>query len=135
MKRIVIILIFSISINIVHAQFDENNAIYLTEELNFGNYIGIDIDLNYIYKEKYSFKFGYSGNIRKAKSMPEDYTSGFTGILLLGLANPYDQLENYHIGIGRIHKLNQSGTIRLNASIGLGYTIIREPENWERIDN
>ena len=135
MKRIITILIFSISIIQVNAQFDENNAIYSTGELNLGNYIGFDINLNYVYKEKYSFKLGYTGNIRQPKSQPEDYTSGLTGILLFGLANPYDQLENYQIGVGKIYKINQSGTIRLNASIGLGYTVIREPENWERIDN
>jgi hypothetical protein len=135
MKRIITILIFSISFNIANAQFDENNAIYSTGELNLGNYIGVDINLNYVYKEEYSFKVGYSGNIRKPKSQPEDYTTGLTGILLLGSANPYDQLENYQIGIGKIYKINQSGTIRLNASIGLGYTIVREPENWERINN
>ena len=135
MKRILTLLIFSISSNIANAQFDENNAIYSTGELNLGNYIGVDINLNYVYKEEYSFKIGYSGNIRKPKSQPEDYTTGLTGILLLGLANPYDQLENYQIGIGKIYKINQSGTIRLNASIGLGNTIVREPENWERINN
>ena len=135
MKRILTLLIFSISSNIANAQFDENNAIYSTGELNLGNYLGVDINLNYVYKEEYSFKIGYSGNIRKPKSQPEDYTTGLTGILLLGLANPYDQLENYQIGIGKIYKINQSGTIRLNASIGLGNTIVREPENWERINN
>jgi len=56
MKRI--ILIFSISINLAHAQFSENNAIYSSAELNLGNYIGLDIHLNYIYKEKYALKIG-----------------------------------------------------------------------------
>tara|TARA_R110002051_G_scaffold137916_4_gene210629 strand:+ start:52753 stop:53358 length:606 start_codon:yes stop_codon:yes gene_type:complete len=135
MKQIISIIIFSISIIQVNAQFDENNAIYSTGELNLGNYIGFDINLNYVYKEKYSFKLGYTGNIRKPKYQPEDYTSGLTGILLFGLANPYDQLENYQIGVGKIYKINQSGTIRLNTSIGVGYTVIREPENWERIDS
>ena len=44
MKRIITILIFSISINVAYSQFDENNAIYSTGELNLGNYIGIDIN-------------------------------------------------------------------------------------------
>ena len=120
MKRVIKLLIFFISIGIANAQFDENNMIYSTGELNLGNYIGFDINLNYINKEKYSFKIGYTGNIRKPKSQPEDYTSGLTGILLLGLANPYDQFENYQFGVGKIYEINPSGTIRANISIGLG---------------
>jgi hypothetical protein len=135
MKRIILILIFSISINIANAQFGENNAIYYTGEFNLGNYIGFDFNLNYVYKEKYSFKIGYTGNIRKPESQPENYTSGLLGILLLGLANPYDQFENYQIGFGKIYNLNKSGTIRANLSLGLGYTTITEPENWQMIND
>ena len=131
----IIILLFIISVTFVNAQFKENNALYTSGELNLGNYIGVDINLNYIYKENYSFKIGYTGNIRKPKSQPEDYSSGLTGVLLFGAANPYDQLENYQIGVGKIYKLNPSGTIRANISLGLGYTIIKEPENWVRINN
>lgn len=128
-------MVFSISINIANAQFDENNAIYFTGELNLGNYVGFDINLNYVHKEKHSFKIGYTGNIRKPKSQPEDYSSGLTGILLFGLADPYDQLENYQVGFGRIYKINRSGTIRANVSIGIGYTVIWEPGNWKRVNN
>ena len=135
MKRIITILIFSISINIAYAQFDENNAIYSTTEMNLGNYIGIDINLNYVYKEKYSFKIGYTGNIRKPKSQPENYASGLTGLFSFGLANPYDQFENYQIVFGKIYNLNKRGTIRANLSLGLGYTTLREPENWELIND
>jgi hypothetical protein len=31
--------------------------------------------------------------------------------------------------------LNNKGTIRANVSIGLGYTYIKEPENWKFIEN
>ena len=51
MKRIITILICSININLSYAQFDENNAFYLSNELNLGNYIGVDVNLNYIIKE------------------------------------------------------------------------------------
>ncbi len=135
MKRIITILIFSISINIANAQFDENNAIYSTGELNLGNYIGVDIGLNYVYKEKYSFKVGYTGNIRKPKSQPEDYTDGLFRLFSFGLADPNDQFKNYQIGLGKIYKLNKRGTIRVNLTLGLGYTTIREPENWQMINN
>ena len=129
------LLLFLFSIITANAQFDENNAIYSSGELNLGNYIGVDINLNYVYKEQYSFKIGYTGNIRTPKSKPENYTSGLSGLLLFGLTNPYDQFENYQIGFGKIYNLNITGTIRANLSLGLGYTTIREPENWQMIDN
>ncbi|OBR40454.1 hypothetical protein A9200_15875, partial [Maribacter hydrothermalis] len=134
-RQIITILMSFISIHFANAQFAENNAIYSTGELNLGNYIGFDINLNYVFKEKFSIKVGYTGNIRKPKSQPDNYTSGLTGIFSFGLANPYDQIENYQIGFGKIYKLNESGTIRTNISAGLGYTIIREPENWQMIDD
>jgi len=131
----VFLLFFIINFYFSNAQFSENNAIYTTGELNLGNYIGLDINLNYIYKEKYSFKVGYTGNLRKPKTQPDNYVSGLTGIASFGLANPYDQFESYQVGFGKIYNLNKSNTIRLNLSLGLGYTIIREPENWQIINN
>lgn len=135
MKQKITILIILISINLSYAQFDKKNAIYSTGELNLGNYIGIDINLNYIFKEEYAIKIGYTGNIRKPNSQPENYSSGLTGLFTFGLTNPYDQFENYQIGFGKIYNLNKSGTIRANLSLGLGYTTIKEPENWQLIDD
>lgn len=133
-KKIVLLAISFMSFSFAYAQFAENNAIYATGELNFGNYFGADLNLNYVLKEKYAFKVGYSGNFRKPKSQPEDYTNGVTGILVFGLNSPVDQFENYSATVGRIYKINQSGTIRANFSFGIGYTVYTEPENWEKLN-
>ena len=135
MKRILLVMLFISSISAVTAQFDENNAIYSTTELSMGNYIGIDLNMNYVYKETYSVKIGYSGNLRKSKSQPKDYESGISELFTFGLSNPHDIMENYQIGLGKIYLLNKSGTIRANLTVGLGYTVIREPENWQRNDD
>lgn len=124
-----------ISFNFANAQFAENNAFYATGELNLGNYYGMDLNLNYVLKEKYSFRVGYTGNLRKPKSQPEDFTSGVTGILVGGLNTPHDQFENFGASIGRIYKINQRGTIRANLSLGVGYTLCTEPENWKKINS
>jgi hypothetical protein len=116
-------------------QQEQQNLVYANLGLNLGNYVGVEAELNYIPNGKYSFKMGYSGNIRKPISEPADYTSGLTGVLLLGLANPFDQMEQIYLGAGRVWVLNPSGTIRLNAGIGLGFTIIREPGNWQRVQD
>lgn len=134
MKRKLIFLLFGlISFNLANAQFAENNAIYATGELSWGNYVGLDVNLNYVLNEKYSFKLGYSGNLRKPKSQPEDFTTGVVGILVFGMNSPTDSFENFGATVGRIYKLNQSGTIRANLSLGVGYTLYKEPENWTRI--
>ena len=134
-KTLILLLIIFASVNIANAQFAKNNALYATGELNMGNYYGTDLNLNYVLNEKYSFKLGYTGNLRKPKTLPEDFSTGVTGILVWGLNHPMDNFENYGASVGRIYKLNQSGTIRVNLSLGVGYSVITEPENWEKINN
>lgn len=134
-QKLFLLAISLITFNFANAQFAENNAIYATGELNLGNYFGTDLNLNYVLKEKYSFKVGYNGNFRKPKSQPEDFTTGVTGILVGGANSPVDVFENFGVSIGRIYKINQSGTIRANLSLGVGYTIYTEPENWKKIDS
>jgi len=136
MKQILfsLILIFSFSFNEVNAQFSEDNAIYQTSEITIGNYLGLGVHANYVWKEKYSFKIGYSGFIRRPKSAPENYSPGFVGILTFGLANPYDQMQTFQILAGKIYPFNKKGTIRANISLGLGFTIIKEPTNWQPLE-
>ncbi|NJW53074.1 hypothetical protein [Salinimicrobium oceani] len=114
-----------------YAQADTPHAFYSSAEFDLGNYIGLDLNLNYVYHEQLSFKMGYSGHVRKARSKPADYSSGLVDGLFFGLLSPYDTFENFQAGMGKIFKLNESGTIRLNFSLGLGYTTIEEPGNWE----
>lgn len=131
MKHIVFILLFAISIQTTHAQFGENHAIYGTGSLDFGNYFGVDLNLNYVYQENYSFKIGYSGHIRTPKSKPDDYSLGLVNGLTFGINSPYDNLETFHIMAGKIYKFNKKGTIRLNLSVGLALVNIKEPTNWQ----
>ncbi len=133
-KRILPILLISMGINGAFAQEEPSNSIYLTSELNVGNYFGLDVGLNYTFKES-SIKIGYTGNLRKPKTQPEDFKWGLTGILFLGLINPYDQMANYYVGYGRVYNLNPGGTIRLNASAALGYSVVKEPTQWQKENN
>jgi hypothetical protein len=134
MQRVISILSLLFTFNFAMAQFGEKNAIYFSGEMNLGNYIGFDLNLNYVYKEKYTFKVGYTGNIRTPKSKPDNFSAGFNQLFTFGTSNPYDQLENYQVCFGKIFILNEKGTIRTNISIGIGYTTIREPENWDFIN-
>ncbi|NLM68058.1 MAG: hypothetical protein GX180_12935 [Enterococcus sp.] len=133
--KIFILVLSTISFNFANAQFAENHAVYTTGEMNFGNYFGGDLNLNYVYKEKYAFKLGCTLNLRKPGSQPDDFSTGVTGILIFGLNSPADQFLNFGAGLGRVYKINQNGTIRIVPFLGVGYTIYTEPDNWVKTDN
>jgi hypothetical protein len=134
-KNLLLLFLLIFSLNTVKAQFSKDHAIYYSDGLNIGNYVGLDFNLNYVYKEKYSVKLGYIYNTRKPKSQPDDYSSGLANALLFGATNPHDKMKNYQLALGKIYKLNESGSIRINLSIGLGYTLINEPEDRQKIES
>jgi hypothetical protein len=137
MKRIISILILLLLVLKVNAQFSEKNAIYLTGGLNLGNFLGMNLNLNYILNNNYSFQAGISGLLREPKSKPEDFTSGLTGLFTLGLSNLlyYEEMDNYQILVGKIFKSNKASTTRFNIAGGIGYTYLTEAINWKPVTN
>ncbi|WP_046758105.1 hypothetical protein [Kordia jejudonensis] len=133
MKHFTVLLLLLLSAYSANAQFGENHAIYASSGLHAGNYFGLNSNIDYVYKEKYSFRIGYSIYIREPDSKPDDFSLGLFDAL--SLFNHFDQLETYQIMVGRVYKFNKRGTIRLNLSIGLGLTNSREPENWQRTNS
>ena len=132
MKQTITLLIIAVlNLQFVNAQNDNENTYYLTSEINLGNYVGVDFNFNYVFNNKYSLKLGFSGNIREPKSQPEDFSGGLNSIFSLGTDQPYDHFLTYRFDAGRIYNLNDKGTIRAHLAAGIGYTIIKEPENWE----
>lgn len=130
--RLLLPLLFFFSFNL-SAQFAENHAIFVSPEISGGNYYGASSHINYVAYEKFSFQLGLSSHLRKPDSQPENYSSGFLGVLLFGAANPFDQLINVQAKAGRIYRINKSGTIRFNLMGGVAFTIIREPYNWRPV--
>ncbi len=130
-RKISLIILIVLNTQLITAQNNIKDTYYLSYELNLGNYLGVDFNLNYVFKNRYSLKLGFSGNVRKPKSQPEDYSAGLNGLFSVGIENPYDHLLNYRIDFGKIYNLNPQETIRVNFSFGIGYTIIKEPNNWQ----
>ncbi|MBK8627435.1 MAG: hypothetical protein IPN86_18270 [Saprospiraceae bacterium] len=130
MKQIITIILFSISFISAYAQKDDshNYRTYLSTDINLGNYLGLDLNLNVVYKEKFSIKMGYTGNSRKALSTPDDFIKGFNNFFY-----PKDKLRDFHFGLGKIYSLNKTGA-RLNATISIGTAIIIEPKSWKKLD-
>lgn len=130
MKRIIVLLILIITYS-SYAKFEDKNSIFATGTLNIGNYYGLGLNLNYVYDGEYSVCIGYTGNIRKPITQPENYSSGLIGIFFLGLTNPFDHFDSYIFTLGRIYNLNESVGIRANVSAGVGLTTIKESKNWK----
>jgi hypothetical protein len=125
-KKLKNILLPVISILIVmdaSAQFFDKPLLYLSTEIDVGNYWGVNANVNYVLKNRYSLQVGYSGHIKTAKSLPEDFDGG--------MFDPYESFENIQLLVGRVVDLNAEGTIRLNFLGGVGYTFLREPINFQ----
>jgi len=98
MKKVLLAISMYFASFSVNAQFSEKNAIYATSEIAFGNYLEINLNLNYLLHEKYSFQIGYSNHIREAKSQPKDFNSGLVGVFTLGLAQlHFDHILNFRL--------------------------------------
>ncbi|TQD38647.1 hypothetical protein [Haloflavibacter putidus] len=134
-KKILLLVILVVALQNLNAQFSKNHTIYATTAANFGNYLGADLNLNYVYKEKYSVKLGYTPNIREADNTPADYTGGLTDLLFFEFFKPYDELHSFNLSVGRIYKLNKKGSIRLNLSAGIGVVHLKEPTNWQPVED
>jgi hypothetical protein len=143
MKKIISVLVFLVGIGVANAQFSKNNALYFGLEpniINFNKYSGIEANINYVYKEKYSFKLGCAYMDRDALSRPSDYLRGysleeiiyFPVTLLLDIAGkkPIEKFSSTYLSVGRVCKLDKKGKLRLNMNAGVGITTILEPRNW-----
>lgn len=95
MKRIFILTISICSLSLAKGQFFDNNSIYLSSGLNLGNYFGGTFGINYLYKEKFAMQISLSGNMRKAKKAPFDYSMGVFNALFFGIDQPYEHFESY----------------------------------------
>ena len=114
------------------AQEIEEHLVYISSELNLGNYLGVTGDINYIYEEKYTAKFGFTANIRDARNQPADYTPGLAGLVTYGVASARESMVGVHLMVGRLYNLNSQKSLRLNAAVGIGYTRVETLENWQK---
>ncbi len=131
MFRSIFLLIAFLFLNTSYGQDVKTHSLFFAGELNLGNFRGVDFSANYAYKEKYSFSLRTSVNFRKSHSTPDNYSSGlFTGILTLGLDSPKDILGIHYFTFGRLFKQNIKGTKRFNIQIGLSYTTVEYPYDF-----
>ena len=105
----------------------KGSSLFLGTQLAIGNYVGIDVGLNYIYKDSYSFSIGHLGGIASAKEEPDDHDkSGF----LSSLQNVYDSTSNRYFTVGKIFRINNEN--KINVYLGYANTTIRQRVNWTK---
>ncbi|MCS5663879.1 MAG: hypothetical protein NZ604_06305 [Flavobacteriales bacterium] len=107
----VLILSFSLlSIQFMNAQSKESNKFYASTELNIGNYLGWELDVNFVTKKQNTLKIGFLNLLRGSDD---------DEALLY-----YDLYQSYQICFGKIYELNPKETVRANLSVGLGSTFV-----------
>lgn len=113
------------------AQDTLNDPFYMAGEINWGNLVGINMNVNYITEGKYSFQVGFSAHFKKGKDRPNDYHAGL-GSQSAGLES-FENVRNVQFLAGKTYSLNKQGTIRINLSGGIGYSVIYTPVNWKPV--
>ncbi|MGJ8684742.1 MAG: hypothetical protein ACSHWW_08965 [Nonlabens sp.] len=137
-KTIWLIIIVFVSIsNYGTAQQDAtepkvDDTYFFSTNLVLGNYIGINMDFNYVFKNGYSVSLGTTTAAKETKNKPENYSEGFS---ILYLNTAADRFTNYYISAGKNFNINPKNTIRFRPSIGLGYTVLKSPTNFQPIED
>ena len=123
MKKYYILAFILASVLTANAQFREKTLIYGSFEASYGNYKGVDFNLNYVHDNKYSIKVGYSGFLRRAKNAPDDFVGTFFD------AN--DVINSIHLVYGRIFILDKKKQVHLNFGAGLAYVGVDIPQKFD----
>ena len=112
---------------------DSKINLYGSTEIIIGNYKGADFNLNYITKDRKIFKIGFAFGSRKDEDAPHDYDGGLD-LLSIAPSAPQFSITTIQMTAGKIYTLKKNKLDRLNLSAGLGYTILRDPTNWQSIN-
>ena len=131
MKHILLIFFLFVS-TLAHAQWSDNNFIYMKGEASGGNYFGVRLGLHYIHKDKYALQLSYSSFIRIANSLPKGYGGGIFSLFTFGATTPLDQIDSYELLAGKVMQLDGDEKLRLQLKSGLAYSFITEPINWQK---
>ena len=103
---------------------------YLNGGFSVGNYWGGHVGINYVSKNNVSLQIEYSEITRKAKSTPDDFSTGLIGAMAMGMIDPQDKIHSLRFMAGKVSVLNPRASIRLNLKAGLSYLSLSNPENY-----
>lgn len=130
---ILVFIFFAGLLDTARAQTKAMTGLYGSGHIAVGNYRGLDLNLNYIYKDKYAFQIGVSYNHRRAESMPSNYRAGLVLFDLPFFYNgPIDVFSNIQFTGGKIFQLRENPYVRITLAAGLALTTLGGPQNWRK---
>ena len=141
MKTLIVLTFCFFILNTAYAQWSnkyrwsKKHYLYTTGDVVIGNYKGGDLGINYIYNNKYSIKFGFSATNKEAASQPSDYLKSSENLVSSDYNLPNENLENFHLMVGRVFSLDSKERVRIIIQGGPGLSTIREPIFWKRSDS
>ncbi len=135
MKRIVLLIIGVLMLTVVKAQWSNKDKIhyakkhflYGTGNVMLGNYNGGDVAMNYIYNGTYSVNFGFSVSSKSISTQFAETLKSANISPIDNLKTPEENLENFHLMLGRVIKLSPKKDTRIIIQAGPGVSTIREP--------
>ena len=90
-------------------------------------HIGIELSANYIFKEKYVVKLGFSGYAFGSVEFPEDITR--EEFFIFG---PSDNFFSIDASFGRVFSFDKLDNMRFNLLAGVGFNTYNDIGNWTR---
>lgn len=132
--KLILWLVFVLLFFPAFAQLQQNQLLYGNLGFSLGNFMGGSAGINFAVTNKYSLQLEYSGISRTSKSTPADYNIGLVDIFSLGTTTPKDRVKSLRFMAGKLHTINQTGSVRINVKAGLSFITVNEPCNWEKTD-
>lgn len=133
MKTLILsILFFAVATNI-QAQWNHNDTapqkhfLYTSGEYIVGESNGGNLGLNYIFDNKYSLSIGYVATNKADRTLPDQYLKSTEKLVAINPNQPFQNLEDFHLLLGRVINLTENNNIRLILQGGPGISNFREP--------
>jgi len=105
--------------------FAQNNtAVYASSSLNIGNNIGLDLDLNFIFNNKYTLSTGIKEQLSINKDFPDDYGGD------LDFFSDIESMNTFYLLGGVVHQMDN--TVRFNLQGGIGSSLVYTQGNFVR---
>ncbi len=104
----------------LNAQTHRSDAIFLSTEGIFGNYSGLNLDLNYQFRQSYSISIGLNHFSRKAKDF------------YAGKIDPRHSIEDFHILVGKAFP-SRKGGVRWNLALGIAKSHSSLPVGFKKV--
>lgn len=108
-----------------YAQASRENTYNFSGGLFFGNNLGTDLTLNYVFKNEFTATLGYNDLARESDDASLDPGNPVVKLFTFGLGGKWDHMETLSLRVGKMLRLNKDGKSRLLLSTGPGLSWIR----------